>query len=144
GIGLTLSAIKNRLTDISSGVKNLTNANFGFGLTGQGWNEFTQSAIGGEVGEFYGYQSLGIFQTQAEIDALNLKAPGGIYYRAATSPGDRYFADIDGDGRVDANDRVSLGSPQPDLFGGLNFDLAYKSWDFNLYFYGSYGNKILN
>lgn len=149
GVGLTWTAVKNRLTDITSGVKSLTSANFGFGLTGQGWNEFSQSAIGGEVGEFYGYQSLGIFQTQAEIDKLNATAPGGIYYRAATKPGDRYFADVSGekgvpDGKVDANDRISLGSPQPDFFGGLNFDLAYKSWDFNLYFYGSHGNKILN
>lgn len=144
GIGLTLSAIKNRLTDISSGVKNLTSANFGFGLTGQGWGEFSQYLPGEEAGVFYGYQSLGIFQTQAQIDALNAKAPGGIYYRAATRPGDRYFADIDGDGVVNANDRTSLGSPQPKFFGGLNFDGTYKAWDFNLFFYGSYGNKILN
>ncbi|MBC7829741.1 MAG: TonB-dependent receptor [Chitinophagaceae bacterium] len=149
GVGVTWSAVKNRLTDITSGIKNLTSANFGFGLTGQGWNEFTQSVIGGEVGEFYGYQSLGIFQSQAQIDALNTKAPGGIYYRAATKPGDRYFADISGvdgkpDGKVDANDRTSLGSPQPTFFGGLNFDVTYKAWDFNLYFYGTYGNKILN
>jgi TonB-dependent starch-binding outer membrane protein SusC len=144
GVSLTLSAIKNRLTEISSGVKNLTSANFGFGLTGQGWGEFSQYVPGGEAGEFYGYQSLGIFQTQAQIDALNAKAPGGIYYRAATRPGDRYFADIDGDGVVNANDRTSLGSPQPKFFGGLNFDGTYKSWDFNIFFYGSYGNKILN
>ncbi|WP_276502233.1 SusC/RagA family TonB-linked outer membrane protein [Terrimonas pollutisoli] len=149
GVGLNLSAIKNRLTDITSGVKNLTSANFGFGLTGQGWGEFSQSVIGGEVGEFYGYRSLGIFQTQAEIDALNAKAPGGIYYRAATKPGDRYFADVSGpegkpDGKVDANDRVSIGSPQPDLFGGLNLDASYKALDFNLFFYGSFGNEILN
>ncbi len=149
GIGLNLSAVKNRLTKIASGVKNLTSANFGFGLTGQGWNEFSQYIPGGEAGEFYGYQSLGIFQTQAQIDALNSKAPGGIYYRAATKPGDRYFADVSGpdgkpDGKVDANDRVSLGSPQPDLFGGLNLDASYKAWDFNVFFYGSFGNKILN
>ncbi len=149
GVGLTWSAIKNRLTSITSGVKNLTSANFGFGLNGQGWGEFSQYLPGGQAGEFYGYQSLGIFQTQAQIDALNTKAPGGIYYRAATRPGDRYFADVSGpdgkpDGKVDANDRVSLGSPQPKFFGGLNFDVTYKSWDFNLFFYGSYGNKILN
>ena len=144
GIGLTWSAIKNRLTKITSGVKNLTSANFGFGLTGQGWGEFSQYLPGGEAGEFYGYQSLGIFQTQAQIDALNLKAPGGIYYRAATRPGDRYFADITGDGIVNADDRVSLGSPQPKFFGGLNLDASYKSWDVNIFFYGSYGNKILN
>ena len=35
-------------------------------------------------------------------------------------------------------------SPQPKFFGGLNFDVSYKAWDFNLYFYGVAGNKILN
>jgi TonB-linked SusC/RagA family outer membrane protein len=143
-VGLTWSMVKNRLTAITSGIKELTSANFGFGLTGQGWNEFSHSLIGNQIGEFFGYKSLGIFQTQAEINALNAKAPGGIYYRAATKPGDRHFADLNGDGVVNADDRTSLGSPQPKFFGGLNFDANYKTWDFNLYFYGTYGNKILN
>ena len=144
GIGLTWTSTKNRITAISSGLKNLTSANFGFGLNGQGWGEFSQYVPGEEAGVFYGYKSLGIFQTQAQIDALNSKAPGGIYYRAATRPGDRYFADINGDGVVNASDRTSLGSPQPKFFGGLNFDANYKAWDFNVFFYGSYGNKIFN
>lgn len=144
--GLTLSVIKNRLTKIASGISELTSENFGFAsaLSGQGWSAFSLSKIGGRVGEFYGYQSLGIFQTQAQIDALNAKAPGGIYYRAATKPGDRYFADVNGDGVVNALDRTSLGNPQPKFFGGLNLDATYKAWDVNLFFYGSYGNKILN
>src|SRR6185437_7766255 len=79
---------------------------------------------------------------QSQINALNQKAPGGIYYRAATSPGDRYFADINGDGVVNPDsDRVSIGNPQPKFFGGLSFDGTYKNWDFNLYFYGTYGNR---
>jgi hypothetical protein len=59
-------------------------------------------------------------------------------------PGDRYFADTNGDGKVTADDQVSLGSPQPKFFGGFNLGANYKSWDFNAYFYGVYGNKILN
>jgi TonB-linked SusC/RagA family outer membrane protein len=143
GAGLTLSRIKNTLTSITSGTSFVTNFG-GVTLVGQGWDEFSRSYVGGAVGEFFGYKSLGIFQTQAEIDALNAKAPGGIYYRAATRPGDRYFADINGDGMVDAKDRTSIGNPQPKVFGGLNLDGSYKAWDFNLYFYGSFGNKILN
>jgi TonB-linked SusC/RagA family outer membrane protein len=143
GIGLTLSHIKNTLTGITSGTNFVTNFG-GLGLTGQGWDEFTRSYVGGPVGEFFGYKSLGIFQSQSQIAALNAKAPGGIYWRAATKPGDRYFADVNGDNVVNANDRVSLGSPQPKLFGGLNLDATYKAWDFNLYFYGVTGNKILN
>jgi TonB-linked SusC/RagA family outer membrane protein len=143
GIGLTWASIRNKLTSITSGVNAVSNFG-GLTLTGQGWDEFTNSYVGGPVGEFFGYQSLGIFQSQAQIDALNAKAPGGNYYRAATNPGDRYFADTNGDGVVNANDRVSLGSPQPKFFGGLSLDASYKAWDFNLYFYGTYGNKTLN
>ncbi|MEO5681684.1 MAG: TonB-dependent receptor [Chitinophagaceae bacterium] len=142
-VGFTLASIKNKLTSITSGTDAVTNFG-GLGLTGQGWGEYTRSLINGPVGEFYGYQALGIFQTQAQINALNTKAPGGIYYRAATKPGDRYFADINGDGVVNALDRTSLGNPQPKFFSGLNLDASYKAWDFNLYFYGVYGNKILN
>jgi len=82
---------------------------------------------------------------------LNAKAiasdPTGAtkqYYQSGTSAGDFYFQDTNGDGHVDAKDRVSLGSPQPKFFGGLNLDASYKSWDFNAYFYGTYGNKILD
>ena len=146
GVGITWATVKNTLTGITSGTNAVTNFGglSGGNLAGQGWDEFSKSFVGGPVGEFFGYQSLGIFQSQSQIDALNAKAPGGIYYRAATKPGDRYFADTDGDGVVNAKDRVSLGSPQPKFFGGINFDATYKSWDFNLYFYGTYGNKILN
>ena len=159
--GLTLTHIKNTLTGLTSGAASISN--FGNGsqpvpgtasntgstsgtvtLNGQGWDEFSRSYVGHSVGEFFGYKSLGIFQTQAQIDALNATAPGGIYYRAATKPGDRYFADTNGDGKVDATDRVSIGSPMPKFFGGLNLDGTYKAFDFNLYFYGSFGNKILN
>lgn len=144
GITATVSAIRNKLTSITSGTSFVSNFG-GLSLTGQGWDEFSRSYVGGPVGEFYGYKSVGIFQSQAEITALNAKAPGGIYYRAATSPGDRHFADINGDGLVNADsDRVPLGNPQPKFFGGLNLDASWKAWDINLYFYGVYGNKILN
>ena len=53
-------------------------------------------------------------------------------------------ADVNGDGHVDATDQTSLGSPIPKVYGGLNLDFSYKSFDFNAYFYGVFGNKILN
>ena len=143
-IGLTLTHNKNTLISLTSGVAYLPNFG-GLTITGQGWDEFSRTYVGGPVGEFYGYKSLGIFQTQSQIAGLNAKAPGGTYWQGATAPGDRYYADINGDGIVNADsDRVALGNPQPKFYGGLNLDFSYKAWDFNLYFYGSFGNKILN
>jgi TonB-dependent starch-binding outer membrane protein SusC len=143
GIGLTWSTIKNTLTSITSGTNYVTNFG-GLGLSGNGWDEFTHSTVGGPVGEFFGYKTIGIYQSQAQINALNSKAPGGIYWQAATSPGDREYADVNGDGVINASDRVPIGNPQPKWFGGLDFDATYKQFDFNLFFYAVYGNKILN
>ncbi|HET6993688.1 MAG TPA: hypothetical protein VFI06_01840, partial [Chitinophagaceae bacterium] len=143
GIGLTWSTIKNKLTSITSGTAFVTNLG-GLVLNGfQGWDEFTRSYVGRPVGEFFGYKAIGIIQNKAQIDDLNAKA-GGIYYQALTGPGDRLFADLNGDKKVNSDDRVPIGNPQPKFFGGLSLDGTYRGWDINLYFYGSYGNKILN
>jgi TonB-linked SusC/RagA family outer membrane protein len=154
GAGLTISFIKNRLTQLNSGTTNITNPltspNGAVNLNGQGWAIYSKTNLGQPVGEFYGYKSIGIIQSQAQIDALNANASAktnGVtkfYYQALTGPGDRLFADVNGDGVVNASDQVSLGNPQPKFFGGFNLDATYKAWDINIYFYGSYGNKILN
>jgi hypothetical protein len=146
GANATFSTVYNRLTSITSGTNNVTNfGNPSLALPAMlGWSTFSETHVGQPVGEFYGYKSLGIFQSQAQINALDAKAPGGVYQKSVTQPGDRYFADTNGDGVVNASDQVSLGSPIPKFYGGLNLDVTYKSWDFNLYFYGVYGNKIFN
>ena len=144
-VGLTGTTIQNKLTSITSGTDFVSNFG-GLNLNGfQGWTEFSRSYIGKPVGEFFGLKAIGIYQSQAQIDALNVKAPGGIYRPGTVArPGDRYFADITGDGLVNDDDRVLIGNPQPKFYGGLTLDATYKAWDINLYFYGSEGNKILN
>jgi len=146
GLGLNITTVSNKLLSITQTktfIGNLVNLN----TPANGWAEFSRTNIGQPVGEFFGYQSEGIFQTQAEIDALNAKASDGHYQGNGTQPtvpGDRKFKDVNGDGQITADDRVSLGSPIPKFYGGFNLDLAYKSFDFNAFFYGSYGNKIFN
>jgi TonB-linked SusC/RagA family outer membrane protein len=155
-LSLTGSFIQNKLTSLKSGntyIGNLaavpsgTSSSTAITLNGDGWTDFTRTYIGQPVGTFYGYKSLGIIQSQAQLDALNAaaKAKGNAYYyKATTAVGDRLFADVNNSGSVTADDQVSLGSAQPKFFGGFNLGANYKSWDFNAYFYGVYGNKILN
>ncbi|MGH2563012.1 MAG: SusC/RagA family TonB-linked outer membrane protein, partial [Ginsengibacter sp.] len=144
-IGLTGTTIQNKLTSITSGTDFVSNFG-GLNLNGfQGWTEFSRSYIGKPVGEFFGLKAIGIYQSQAQIDALNAKSPTGTYRPGTVArPGDRIFADVNGDGQVNDDDRVLIGNPQPKFYGGLNLDATYKAWDINLYFYGSVGNKILN
>ena len=152
-LGLTLSFIKNKLTSLTSGTNFIQNFG-GLGLTATtsgDWDSFTRTYIGQPVGEFYGYKAIGIFQDAnhpgIHVTDLNNAAIAkgySYYYKAATGPGDRIYEDTNHDGHITADDQVSLGSPQPKFFGGFTLGARYKAFDFNAYFYGVYGNKILN
>jgi TonB-linked SusC/RagA family outer membrane protein len=147
GASLTVSTLYNRLESLNSG----TNGLFNFGNPSiavpamLGWSQISLSKVGGPIGSFYGYKYLGIFQSQDQIDKLNAAANAkgqAQYWKAGTQPGDRYYADINGDGTVNADDATTLGSPIPKVYGGLNLDATWKSFDVNVYFYGQFGNKI--
>jgi hypothetical protein len=59
-------------------------------------------------------------------------------------PGDVKYADINGDGKIDANDIVNIGSPLPQFTYGITNKFNYKSFEFSFLLQGSHGNKILN
>ncbi len=155
-IGLNITTVNNKLLSLTSGLDYVNNlSSLGFSTTGSNnWGTYSITKVGGPVGEFYGYKSAGIFQTQAEIDALNANAVAkngpGINYESTSGPkgsavpGDRKFVDINGDGVVNASDQVALGSPLPKFYGGVTFDGSYKNFDISLFFYGTYGNKIFD
>jgi TonB-dependent starch-binding outer membrane protein SusC len=152
GVNFNISTVNNKLLSLTGDLKTLSDLQLSSDGIGLGfptnWSQFSLTRIGGPVGEFYGYKAAGIFQSQQELDALNAKAeslygPGAAYQLGAV-PGDRKFVDLNGDGQITADDRTSLGSPIPKVFGGLNLDANFKSFDFNIFFYGVFGNKILN
>ncbi|MDI1304266.1 MAG: SusC/RagA family TonB-linked outer membrane protein, partial [bacterium] len=140
------------LTTIKNNIDKLADENTKFVLLEENfiptwatnWKDVTRSYVGGNVGTFYGYKADGIFQTQGEIDALNANAPGGAYQNPKTSPGDRKFKDLNGDGRITDADRTVIGSPIPKVFGNFNFNAKYKSFDLGIDIYGTFGNDILN
>ncbi|HCM22321.1 MAG TPA: TonB-dependent receptor, partial [Porphyromonadaceae bacterium] len=58
--------------------------------------------------------------------------------------GDVIFVDQNNDGKIDDNDRIHLGSPNPDFTYGFSLSAAYKGFDFNAFIQGSQGNEIAN
>jgi TonB-dependent starch-binding outer membrane protein SusC len=111
-----------------------------------GGDPLTITRPGSPVQTFFGWQVDGIFQNQSEIDRLNAadgndKTP---YQSSATKPGDIRFKDVDGNGVVDVDDRVELGSFLPDFTYGANLDLNYKNFDFTIFLQGVQGNTIYN
>ncbi|RYY30570.1 MAG: SusC/RagA family TonB-linked outer membrane protein, partial [Chitinophagaceae bacterium] len=104
-------------------------------------NLTTRTVVGQPIGQFFGYQVIGIFQDQAQINSLP-------HYSNA-KPGDFIFADISGaggkpDGVIDALDRVVLGNPNPRYNFGVNTNWIYKNFDLMLDFQGVAGVDIYN
>lgn len=98
---------------------------------------------------FYGYQTAGVFSTTAEAKSAHTNADGttqaltnrtGLAYKA----GDVHFIDQNGDGIINDEDKVVLGSATPDLFGSLFTRFEYKNVALDITFAYSLGNDIYN
>jgi hypothetical protein len=119
-------------------------------------DEFYRTAVGQPIGYMYGYETAGIYQSDAEAaNALpDANSPNGA--RA----GDVIFVDNNGpaaddappgqqfsgqpDGEIDFNDRTYLGKTIPDAYYGLNIALGYKGFDFSAFFQGVTGVQLYN
>lgn len=106
--------------------------------------------VGGEIGEMWVYKTQGIFRSQQEVDEWN-KAHGTkdaqgnwIPLQAAAAPGDLRFVDTNGDGILDSNDKVKMGSGAPKATIGFNISLEFKNFDLLANFYGAFGGKRYN
>jgi TonB-linked SusC/RagA family outer membrane protein len=93
--------------------------------------------VGQPQGSFYGYVAQGIFQNAAQVSAHASQ----IGISPNTGPGDIIYKDVNGDGKVDANDRVVLGSHFPKATFGLNLNLNWKQFDLTAFFQGAAGVK---
>lgn len=94
--------------------------------------------VGAPLYSFYGYQTNGIYQTQAEVEAVLGTE------QTAIQAGDIRFVDQNGDGVINDDDIVRLGQPTPEITFGLNLDANYKNWDFNAFINGAAGHEIYN
>lgn len=145
-VSANFTAIKNNITElVGTNDYVIFDTEFAPGFV-DNWQGATRSYVGNNVGTFFGYRADGIFQTQAEIDALDAAAPAdiGVYQSAGTAPRDRKFKDLNNDGFITGEDREVIGSPFPDFYGGLNLNAGYKGFDLQVDIYGTYGNEILN
>lgn len=130
--GFVASAYRNKVTDLK-GQEYITNISGAKVLT----------RVGESVGVFYGYKTDGVFSTQAVANAEGLYLQKGAVVHPFGA-GDVRFVDQDGNKRIDEDDMVVIGNPNPDLFGSIFSTLSYKNWNLNVFFTYSLGNDIYN
>ncbi|TRX72076.1 TonB-dependent receptor [Carboxylicivirga sp. M1479] len=144
--GATVTGAYNKNT-----VTKLANAEgiiFGSGsVLSQGTSDIARVQIGNPIGFFYGYETNGIFQNQTDVDNyVNADgAPIVVETEADTprQPGDVNFVDQNGDGVINDDDRVMLGSPLPDFELGIQLNAEYKGVFVNTTLAGKFGQQVM-
>ena len=137
GIGVSGSRFKNEVIDWK-----------GLVTTNNVWSTNLYSRIeeGQPFNYFYGYQTQGIYRTQADLDKWNQYAQGKgqTAYHSSARLGDLIYVDVDGDGRINEKDQSNIGNPFPKFAGSLTLNAEYKGFDIVFDFTGSFGAKVMN
>ena len=89
-----------------------------------------QKMVGTTYGTIYGWKADGLFRSEEEID-------NSAWYGSRPCVGDIKYVDMNGDGKIDSQDRGAFGrSNRPQLTFGLNIGASWKGFDFNAQFTG--------
>jgi len=97
---------------------------------------------GEEAGSFWLFRTAGVIRDADEL----------LEYRSTLNPdvgntfreGDLRYVDVNGDGRINDDDREIRGSGLPEFEIGLNINLSYKNLSLTSNWYASSGNEVLN
>ena len=129
-VGVNFTTLKNQATDL-----------YGQPYIDGGTAEFRQRTYVGEpLMAFYGYEVDGVYQY---ADTVSMKTDP-IVIANKLVPGDFKYVDQNGDGKINDDDRVILGSYFPKFMYGGDISIKFMNFDFSLSVYGQAGNKILN
>ena len=86
-------------------------------------------------GSIVGYVFDGLFQNQQEVDS---------YGQDNARVGGMRYKDLNNDGRITPDDQTWIFNPVPDLSFGLNVELSYKNFDFQMFWQGVLGQDVYN
>lgn len=130
------SYLQNEITDLGT-VDYITGATFQ-----NSSYEISRLEVGHPIGAFYGFETLGIFQSASQVQ--NYKDKNGNMIQPNAKAGDFKFADLNGDGKIDADDRTFIGDPTPTWSYGFTINAAFKGIDLLVFCQGVAGNDVFN
>ncbi|WP_035649805.1 TonB-dependent receptor [Flavobacterium sp. ASV13] len=147
GVSLSFNAAFNTNKINSLGVMNNFTASSGWASSSITGDYLVN--VGQPLGIMYGYKSDGRYEV-ADFDyaagAYTLKGgvPDGSTVVGKMQPGAMKLKDIDGDGKVNANDLTVIGNANPKSTGGMVLNANAYGFDLSAAFNWSIGNDVYN
>lgn len=112
---------------IQGNLSNNKNEVLDLGGTGPWKDKYTD--VGLPMNSLYGYEAIGFFQSEQEIK----DAP---FQNVKNKPGDIRYKDQNGDNKINGDDRVIIGDPNPHFLYGIRLFAEYKGFDLSMFFQG--------
>nr|WP_294877132.1 TonB-dependent receptor [uncultured Pedobacter sp.] len=113
-------------------------------------NDITNSRfVGQPIGTIFDYRKIGIWQNTPADSALakslglSLSGTGSVIGNIKVDNANK-TPNADGNQRINADDRVFIGSSQPKWSGGLTNRFAFKNIDFTVVTFGRFGSTIVS
>lgn len=106
-------------------------------------NELYAAIVGKPSIQFFGYQSDGVWNSQADVDAAKNSGSTSVIQNYFT-PGGLKVKDLNGDNKIDESDRTVLGTPFPDFTWGVTNTFKYRGFDLSVLIQGVQGGSLIN
>jgi TonB-linked SusC/RagA family outer membrane protein len=132
-LGLNLSKYKNEVTKLDCGTQETEVC----GAT-------VQTKVGQPLGVFYGYQTNGIYQYQADAEAEGLYLMNGSVQQKFEGGDVRFVNNNALDLEINEDDRTIIGDPTPDLFGSIFSSASYHHFTLDFKLNYSIGGDVYN
>lgn len=147
GVSLSFNAGFNTNKINSLGVMNNFGVSSGWASTAIG-NDYLVN-VGQSIGVMYGYKSDGRYEVSdfnynAGTYTLKTGVADGTTIVGPMKPGAMKLKDIDGDGKVNANDLTVIGNANPKTTGGFVLNANAYGFDLSAAFNYSIGNDVYN
>ncbi len=138
-MGLNFAYNKNRVVALPDGNADIKKTS----ESGQDFGSIVR--VGNPLNGFFFYESQGIYQTENEIP-VNPKTGNRLVglQDKKLAVGDRHFKDQNNDYKIDVNDRIFAGDPNPKWTGGWTNDFSYKGFGLNVVSTFVMGRDIVN
>jgi TonB-linked SusC/RagA family outer membrane protein len=94
--------------------------------------------VGQPLSVIYDYKKIGIWQNSDKENGTLAKQTSPVQY-----PGQIRVEDVNGDGKIDPNDRQILGNFQPKWEGGLTNRFSFKGFDLSIVTFARMGMKVV-
>jgi TonB-linked SusC/RagA family outer membrane protein len=103
-----------------------------------------RNIVGSPLVQFWGFKTDGIFLSQAEADSVRNSGYSSTLSTSYFSAGGLKIVDVNGDKKIDQNDRTVIGNPYPKFTWGLQNNITLGSFDLSFLIQGSNGGQLIN